>query len=114
MIVITVSDCPIALRGDLTKWLFEINTGVYVGRVSARVRENIWDRVKDSIKQGRATMVYSAQNEQGMNFRVHNCEWEPIDFDGVKLMLRPSSARVKKLGALRLGFSNASRRRKWK
>ena len=38
MIVITLTDCPPALRGDLTKWLQEINTGVYVGQVSARVR----------------------------------------------------------------------------
>ena len=34
MIVITLTDCPLGLRGDLTKWLQEINTGVYVGQVS--------------------------------------------------------------------------------
>lgn len=37
MIVLTISNCPPKLRGDLSKWLLEINTGVYVGRVSARV-----------------------------------------------------------------------------
>ena len=31
-----------------------------------------------------------------MDFRVHN-SWEPIDFDGLKLMLRPSPARIQKL-----------------
>lgn len=39
MIVITLANCPPALRGDLTKWLQEISTGVYVGQVSARVRD---------------------------------------------------------------------------
>ena len=29
MIVITLTDCPPKLRGDLSKWLCEINTGVY-------------------------------------------------------------------------------------
>ena len=37
MIVVTVTDCPPRLRGDLSKWLLEINTGVYVG--TGRVEE---------------------------------------------------------------------------
>jgi CRISPR-associated protein Cas2 len=114
MIVITLTDCPPSLRGDLTKWLQEVNTGVYVGKVSARVRDEIWKRVRDNIKSGRATMVFSTNNEQGMDFKVHNTSWEPIDFDGLKLMLRPSPARVQKLGKLRLGYSKASRFRKAK
>ena len=35
-------------------------------------------------------MVFSASGEQKMDFRVHNTVWEPTDFDGIKLMLRPS------------------------
>lgn len=31
MIVLTIANCPPKLRGDLSKWLLEINTGVYVG-----------------------------------------------------------------------------------
>lgn len=112
MIVITLTDCPPALRGDLTKWLQEINTGVYIGQVSARVRDEIWERVRENAKSGRATMVFSTNNEQRMDFRVHNTTWEPIDFDGLKLMLRPSPARIKKLRELRTGFSNAARKRK--
>jgi len=114
MIVITLTDCPSSLRGDLTKWLFEINIGVYVGQVSARVRDEIWKRIKESTKSGRATMVFSTNNEQGMDFRIHNSGWEPIDFDGLKLIMRPSPARIKKLGELRMGFSNAARMRKAK
>jgi len=114
MVVLTLSNCSASLRGDISKWLVEINTGVFVGRVSARVRDNLWERVCDSIKQGSATMVYSAANEQRMDFRVHNNQWEPIDFDGIKLVLRPSPARVKKLSSLRLGYSKASKYRKAK
>lgn len=110
MIVITLTDCPPALRGDLTKWLQEINTGVYVGYVSARVRDELWQRVRKNIKSGRATMVFSANNEQRMDFRIHNSDWEPIDFDGLKLMLRPSSARIRTLRERR-GFSNAAKSR---
>jgi CRISPR-associated protein Cas2 len=111
MIVITLTDCPISLRGDLTKWLLEINTGVFVGRVSARVRDNLWDRVIRSIKNGRATLVYNTNNEQHMEFRLHHSENEIIDFDGLKLVMKPSPARTKSLTKRRLGFSKASKMR---
>lgn len=110
MVVITLTDCPISLRGDLTKWLLEINTGVFVGRISTRARENLWLRILNNLKHGHATMVYNAQNEQGMEFKVVNTTWEPIDFEGVKLILRPSPARISKLNDNRKpGYSKASR-----
>jgi CRISPR-associated protein Cas2 len=95
MIVIRLENAPASLRGDLTKWLLEIDAGVYVGRVSARVRDRLWDRITDNVKNGRALMVYSAKNEQGLAFKVHGAVWEPIDFDGVRLIMRPSPARLK-------------------
>ena len=93
MLVISLTVCPNALRGDLSRWLLEIDTGVYVGQISHRVREELWLRITKHVKDGRAVMVYTARNEQKMDFRVHNAAWEPIDFDGIKLMLRPNRAR---------------------
>jgi CRISPR-associated protein Cas2 len=89
MIVISLTDCPPKLRGDLSKWLLEINTGVYVGNVSTRVREELWERICENVKSGRATMVYSAAGEQKMDFCVHNSTWQPVDYDGLKLIRRP-------------------------
>lgn len=108
MVVITLEKCPLALRGDLTKWLQEISLGVYVGQVSARVRDKLWQRICEESKSGRATMVYSARNEQHLNFKVHNTSWKPIDYDGLKLMMRPSPARTQTLGKKRMGWSKAS------
>jgi len=88
MTVITLSKCPPSLRGDLTKWLFEIETGVYVGKVSARVRDELWDKIGRCIKDGRAVAVFNAKNEQGLDFRTINTKWEPVDYDGLKLMMR--------------------------
>ena len=90
MTVVTLTDCPPRLRGDLSKWLLEINTGVYVGQLNRRVRDELWARICDNLPRGRATMVYSANNEQRMKFRVHNTVWQPVDFEGLTLMLRPS------------------------
>lgn len=90
MIVIVVSSCPPSLRGDLTLWLQEIATGVYVGHVSARVREKLWERVVSNIKNGQATLVYSTNNEQGHSFQVHGTTWEVIEHEGIELILKPS------------------------
>lgn len=110
MIVITMTNCPPKLRGDLTKWLCEINTGVYVGQVSAKVREALWHRVCQNIGSGQATMVYSYANEQHLEFRTHNTAWKVRDFDGIKLMMRPN-APSQDGEELPKGFSNASKRR---
>lgn len=96
MVVVTLTDCPPRLRGDLSKWLLEINTGVYVGKVSARVREELWERICENILHGRATMVYNTNNEQGIAFHVHNTTWKPIDFEGITLMLRPAASKDEK------------------
>ena len=109
MVVIVLEKCPVSLRGDLTKWLQEISVGVYVGQISARVRDSLWERICSEGKSGRATMVYSVRNEQRLDYRVHNTTWEPIDFDGMKLMLRPSAARLKARDSKGQTYSNASR-----
>jgi CRISPR-associated protein Cas2 len=105
MVVITLTDCPIGLRGDLTKWLLEIQPGVFVGNINSRVREKLWERIKSSCKNARVVMVYNTNGEQKLGFKVFGGAWEPIDFDGIKLILRPSPSRLKKSESLKPGFS---------
>ena len=105
-----MTDCPPRLRGDLSKWLQEVNTGVYVGNVNPRVREAIWQRVCENLKNGRATMVFSANNEQRMDFRVHNTSWKPVDYEGVQLIRRPLPSSSAAEETLKPGFSKAAKR----
>ena len=46
MLVIVVENVPSRLRGRLALWLLEVRAGVYVGKVSRRIREMIWNTVK--------------------------------------------------------------------
>ena len=101
--------CLPRLRGDLSKWLCEINTGVYVGNVSSRVRDAVWDRVCQNLKNGQATLVYTAAGEQRMEFRTHNTSWEAVDFDGIKLMRRPLPQTQTEAMDLKPGFSKAAK-----
>ncbi len=111
MVVITLTDTPPKIRGDLSKWLLEVNTGVYVGNVSTRVREKLWERVCANLKNGRATMVYNASNEQKMDFRVYNSAWEPVDYEGLKLIRHPITGCGQKQenSLTEKGFSKAAK-----
>ena len=110
MVVVVLTACPAGLRGHLTRWLLEISPGVFCGRVSARVREELWERVLDMAKDGRALMVLSRQGDQGLDFRVHRHDWEPVDLDGITLMRRPVSSESG-TPPMRAGWSKASQRR---
>ncbi|WPF66260.1 MULTISPECIES: type I-E CRISPR-associated endoribonuclease Cas2e [unclassified Corynebacterium] len=91
MMVLVVTACPAGLRGDLTKWLMEIAPGVFVGRPTARLRDQLWDHTVALVKDGRALLVYQTNNEQGMEFRTHRHDWQPTDYEGLTLMMRPHS-----------------------
>ncbi|TDP92575.1 CRISPR-associated Cas2 family protein [Leucobacter luti] len=120
MIVIVLSACPPGLRGYLTRWLLEISAGVFVGKVSKKVRLLLWEACVTMVGNGRAILVHQAKNEQGLGFLVHGHHWEPIDMDGIRLMLRPDlGARAGSTTpqftppTQALGWSKASRRRKF-
>ncbi len=114
MVVLVVTACPVGLRGHLTRWLMEISVGVFVGSVSARVRDHLWVRTVDMVKTGRAIMIFKADNEQGLAFQVHRHEWEPVDVEGLTLMLRPAEGdQERPHGTRSQGWSTASRRRRF-
>lgn len=108
MVVLSITSCPPSLRGDLSKWLNEINTGVYIGRLSAKVRDELWNRICENIRDGQATMIYSAANAQGYEIRVHNSTWTPVDYDGITLMKRPVKQVQTSENKLKPGFSKAA------
>lgn len=89
MITLVLSKVPEGIRGHLTKWLLEVAPGVFVGKVSARVRDELWDITRDGVKDGTALMVISARNEQGFEIRNWGHRWEPVDIDGFVTLRRP-------------------------
>lgn len=110
MIVVTLNKVPPSLRGDLTKWYQEIQTGVYVGNVSARVRDLLWERILKNIGSGEATMVYNAATELGYQFRTTRKDSQVVDYDGIPLMMHLKESQV----PVKHGFSNAAKFHKGK
>ncbi|MFX0573765.1 type I-E CRISPR-associated endoribonuclease Cas2e [Nocardia nepalensis] len=88
MTIVVLTAVPPGLRGHLTRWLLEISPGLFVGNMSPRVRELMWQRIIEYVSEGRALMVHSARNEQRLAFKVHGHDWTPTDYDGITLMRR--------------------------
>ena len=105
MIVITLSKVPMSLRGDLTKWCQEVQTGVYVGNFSARIRDLLWKRITKSIGNGEATLIYSTNNELGYTFRTTRKDKQVINFDGLPFIKHLKNSP----GSVEHGFSKAAK-----
>lgn len=110
--VITLSKVKNSLKGDLTKWMQEIDTGVYVGNFNSKVRENLWQRVIENIDDGTATLTYAYRNEIGYEFKCINTSRKPVDFDGIPLVLIENRKEDK--DKIKFGFSKQAKSRKAK
>jgi CRISPR-associated protein Cas2 len=112
VIVLVLTAVPSGLRGHLTRWLLEINAGVFVGRVNPKIRDLLWERVTDMMGPGRAILVHTADTEQGLAFRVHGHHWTPIDMEGITLMLRPTDPKTVREGRPAATMSKARQQRR--
>ena len=87
MLVIVVENAPPRLRGRLGVYLIEVHCGVYVGSLSKRVREMLWQQVVSFIDDGNACMVWKTNTESGFDFLTHGKNRRvPVEMDGLKLV----------------------------
>ena len=90
MIVMILERVTPSLRGELTRWLIQPKTGVFVGRLTARVRDLLWKRAVKGLRDGAAVMVYSDNTEQGFSVRsAGDTSKVMTDFDGLMLPKTP-------------------------
>ncbi|WP_111746061.1 type I-E CRISPR-associated endoribonuclease Cas2e [Salinisphaera orenii] len=87
MLVVVTEAVPPRLRGRLAVWLLEIRAGVYVGDVTKRVREMIWEQITQLADDGNVAMAWASRHESGFEFQTHGPNRrEPIDYDGLRLV----------------------------
>lgn len=87
MLVVVTENVPPRLRGRLAVWLLEIRAGVYVGDVSKRVREMIWEQITLLGEQGNIAIAWATNNEPGFDFQTFGPNRRvPIDYDGMRLV----------------------------
>ncbi len=89
MTVIIVERAKPGLRGQLTRWMLEVQAGVFVGTLSSRVRSRLWATVCAK-NRGGSLLLYRSNNEQGFSFETHgDTSRSIIDMEGLLLVRRP-------------------------
>jgi CRISPR-associated protein Cas2 len=87
MVVIATTAIPDHLRGALSRWLIEPAPGLYVGSLSARVRDELWAATAATIGDGAAILIHPEANEQGYTLKTAGeRRRRPIDADGLTLI----------------------------
>lgn len=90
MVVLVLERVPTSLRGELTKWLLEPRAGVFVGSVSAMVRDKLWEKTCAAMAGGAGMLIHSSDGEQGFRVRFWGAtnRWV-IDQEGLTLIQWP-------------------------
>lgn len=71
------------VRGKTRRYLYEVKPNVFVGNVSTLVRETLWSKIKET--NTLASIIYSANTEQGFKSESTYGDAMFSDFDGVIL-----------------------------
>ena len=98
MTVMVLEKCPASLKGALSRWLIEIKTGVLIGDLSARVRDELWKIAVMKVETGTVIQAWNDNSPQGFTCRMHgDSEREFVDLEGITLSrTRGRKSRVAK------------------
>ncbi len=97
MIVMILERTPAALRGELSRWLIEPHTGVFVGHVNAMVRERLWAKCcKAAGATGGVLQIWSTNTEQRFAMRLNGTTQRSlVDMEGIQLVCIPEAEKKK-------------------
>ena len=97
MVVMVLEKVPTSLRGELSRWMVEVQTGVFVGTMSALVRDLLWEKCTAKLRDGRCCQVYRMNNEQGFAVRIAGeSARKVVSLDGL-LLIAVKNERWRKL-----------------
>lgn len=90
MVVLLVEKVKPSLRGELTRWMIQPRAGVFVGKMSAMVRDKLWEKVMHSAPTGGGMMIYNSNTEQGFAVRSFgDTNRFLVDIEGIILATLP-------------------------
>ena len=86
--VISTTAVPDHVRGALSRWMLEPTPGLYVGTLSAKVRDELWAVVAASVGTGAAVVISPSDNEQRFTIRTAGERRRTVeDFDGLMMIV---------------------------
>ncbi|HEV7377865.1 MAG TPA: type I-E CRISPR-associated endoribonuclease Cas2e [Pyrinomonadaceae bacterium] len=101
MVVIILESVQTSVRGELTRWLLELHAGVFVGNISAMVRDKLWDMLCSKMKnKGGGFLIHSTNTEQGYAIYSTGATTKALeDFDGLLLVRTKQPKSIDPLSA---------------
>jgi CRISPR-associated protein Cas2 len=119
-VVISLEKVPDRLRGELSRWMIEVTTGVFVADLSATVRDLLWKKCETKLEQGRCALMFRTNNEQGFTLKLsgdfnrsisemdglqfialHNARWQDWLEEEAKRRPKPPEPEVQKKEVLK-------------
>jgi len=92
MVVMILENVQPSVRGELNRWLIEPRAGVFVGHVTAMVRDRLWDLCCKKLKEGEGGIVQMWNSNTEQRFRVRTfgeTQRELVDYEGLQLVRLP-------------------------
>jgi len=72
--------------------MLEPKAGIFLGRMTARIRDELWKKAVDKSDCGAVLQTWSAPGEQGFKMRVHGeLSRKIVEFEGLSLVAIESS-----------------------
>lgn len=93
MIVMVLEKVPTGLRGELSRWMLEPKTGVFVGKISAMVRNLLWEKAQKDSKGGAGMLICPAPTEMGFTILTFgDTSRHIVDWEGLQLVRIPKDS----------------------
>ena len=90
MVVLILERVPPSLRGDLSRWMIEAKSGIFLGRMIARLRDKLWAKAVAGSQGGACLQAWSSPGEQGFVVRTSgDTSRKVVDFEGLHLVVTP-------------------------
>jgi CRISPR-associated protein Cas2 len=87
MTIMILERVPVRLRGDLSRWMLEPKAGIFLGRMTSRIRDELWAKAVAKSACGACLQAWSASGEQGFQMRTHGeMTRKIVDLEGLSLV----------------------------
>ncbi len=92
MTLLVVERVTHGTRGLLTRWMLEVHPGVFLGTLSSRVRQTLWEQLVNGRRRPLTSallMAYRSPGEQGFEVvPAGKGSRSVFDYDGLRLLGR--------------------------
>ena len=93
-----LENAPASLKGELSRWLIEPKSGVFIGNPSARVRDKLWQKTLAKCTGGGALQIWSSRCAQGYLWRSFGeLSRQMVDVEGLALVRTQANRRKKRI-----------------